>query len=218
MEYRQIDLSTYPRREHFRLFQSMENPFISMTVNLDITGFLERVHREGKPFTLTLQYEITKAANTLAPFRQRIREGGIVEFPFCEASYVVLRPDGSYRYCDVFPSLPFGEYVEKARAAEKKALSEETLSDGPDSLSMYFFSSVPGISFLSVNEPYADRNFSNPSFLFGKYQTAPEWVLQEGQPQMVIRTRMPLVIRVNHALMDGVHLQHFLEELESRLA
>jgi chloramphenicol O-acetyltransferase len=36
---RTIDLETWPRRVHFKLFSTWDHPHFSMTANVDLTGF-----------------------------------------------------------------------------------------------------------------------------------------------------------------------------------
>ena len=43
MEYKVIDMETYPRRDQFELFNSYAYPYMGLTVNVDITDFLRKV-------------------------------------------------------------------------------------------------------------------------------------------------------------------------------
>ena len=40
MEYRKIDLETFPRKAHFEYFKTLANPYAGGTVEVDITDFL----------------------------------------------------------------------------------------------------------------------------------------------------------------------------------
>ena len=72
MHYQRIDLANYPRREHFAYFSSLAYPYVGLTVNVDITGCLARIKREGLPFFLTVCYCASRAANAVPALRQRI--------------------------------------------------------------------------------------------------------------------------------------------------
>ena len=78
MEYTVIDMSKYPRRKHFDYFQTLAYPYVGMTVNMDVTEFVDRTKAEGLPFFLSLCYCVAQAANGVAEFRQRIKKGGIM--------------------------------------------------------------------------------------------------------------------------------------------
>ena len=43
MNYRYIDMEAYKRKEHFEYFKSLAYPYVGVTVNVDITEFLEMV-------------------------------------------------------------------------------------------------------------------------------------------------------------------------------
>lgn len=50
MNYRILDLSNFPRRAHFDYFRTMANPYVGVTVQVDITAF-QAARRERKlPF------------------------------------------------------------------------------------------------------------------------------------------------------------------------
>ena len=80
MSRKQIDISSYPRIEHFRHFLAMDHPCASVTVNVDITDFVPRLKAAGFPFFLSFQYAAVRAANRIPEFRQRIVDDGIVEY------------------------------------------------------------------------------------------------------------------------------------------
>ena len=72
MEHHDIDMDTYKRKQHFLYFQGLAYPYIGMTVNVDISGFPEIIKTKGYPFFLTFCYLVSKAANAVPEFRQRI--------------------------------------------------------------------------------------------------------------------------------------------------
>lgn len=40
---RKLDMVNYPRRSHFDYFRSMTNPYMGLTVEVDVTDFLTEV-------------------------------------------------------------------------------------------------------------------------------------------------------------------------------
>ena len=52
LEAVRIDMDTYPRREHFDYFRKMAYPYVGLTAEVDITDFLDAVHRRETPFFL----------------------------------------------------------------------------------------------------------------------------------------------------------------------
>ena len=56
MEYKTIDLASYKRRDHFAYFNTLAYPYVGVTSNVEISGLLEKIKREGLPFFLTVCY------------------------------------------------------------------------------------------------------------------------------------------------------------------
>ena len=125
--YKVIDFKTYDRFDHFNHFMTMENPFINITVDVDITNWIQKVRNEKRPFFLSFLYEVGKAANGIKELRQRILNGKIIEFDSCGSSYTVALPNGTYRYCNVQTNLDFDRYLINALSAQKIAQESENL-------------------------------------------------------------------------------------------
>ena len=99
MNYKTIDMDSFPRRAHFEYFKGLAYPYVGFTVNVDITGFLAQQKRLGLPFYLALAYCVTRAANSVPEFRRRIHGDGIIEYDWCHGSHTVALPDDTYCYC-----------------------------------------------------------------------------------------------------------------------
>ena len=214
---RVIDMASYPRREHFEYFMSMENPFITMTVQVDITDWLHRLKETGYPLFLCFQYAVTRAANRIPEFRQRIRDRGIVEYKFCNPSYTVALPDGTYRYCLVNADQPLEKYISEANRKQEKAIREEHLREEGDPQNLLFISCVPWVSYSSCTMPFPDPLFSIPNIVWGKYRTESVLRLEDGAPVEKDKITIPVTVLVHHALADGRHVAQFYSNLEEEL-
>ncbi len=71
---------------------------------------------------------------------------------------------------------------------------------------MYFVSTLPWLNYTSLIQPVAGGDESNPRITWGRYETDPEG-----------RTHMPVSILAHHALVDGIHLTRFYENLEAEV-
>ena len=72
---RVIDLETWPRREHFGVFNAFDYPHFSMCTNVDATSFYPAVKQRGISLTVAIVYVLARAANAIPEFRYRIRAG-----------------------------------------------------------------------------------------------------------------------------------------------
>ncbi|HIQ86626.1 MAG TPA: chloramphenicol acetyltransferase [Candidatus Scatomorpha gallistercoris] len=204
MGKRYIDMDAYPRRAHFEYFSSMANPYMGVTVELDITDFCSRIKELGRPFFLSLLWCVNRAADSVPEFRQRIEAGRIVEFDSCRTSHTLALDDGTYCYCQLRASMPLGEYIAYASAEQERARSEQSLDDG-DGLDLYFISTLPWLSYTSLVNPTPTPADSNPRLTWGK------WFERGG------RRILPFTALCNHALVDGAHLAQFFDALRAEM-
>ncbi len=200
-----IDMNCYARRSHYEYFMGLAYPYLGCTVNVDITGFLQSLKSEKRSFFLSFLYHAVNAANSIPEMRQRLYESGIIEFDSCCSSHTVARADGTYGYCKLCCDMPIEEFLPYAQIKQNEAKSNSGLDEHDDALSLYFISSTPWISYTYVTQPVPYPADSNPRITWGKYFE------QNG------RTLIPVSLLCNHALMDGMHLGKFYEELERRL-
>ena len=217
MARKQINLDTYPRHEHFKHFLTMKNPFLTVTEQIDLTEWLPRIRRSGLPFFLSFQYAIVRAANRIPEFRQRIVDGGIVEYDYCNPSYTYGLPDGTYRYCLVNVDQPLRQYLKEARAKEAEALHTERLQEEGDVLSLLFTSCNPWFSYTAVTMPWPDTHFSIPNFVWGRCRIQKELCLVDGKVTERDKITVPLTILANHALVDGISVGRFFNYLSEEL-
>lgn len=62
---RSIDLKTWARRDHFRLFSALEYPHFGLCANVDVTAFRPYVKAHGYSFTVAVIYILAQAANAI---------------------------------------------------------------------------------------------------------------------------------------------------------
>ena len=218
MPRKYIDMTKYPRLDHFRHFLTMQQPCVSITVQIDITDWLSRLKASGCPFFLSFQYAVVKAANRIPEFRQRIVDDKIVEYDYCNPSYIVSLPDDTYRYCNVNVNQPFAQYLEESRVKQDAALHSEHLEEEEgDVLGLLFISCVPWFNYTEAMMPYPGGSFSNPSFCWGGYKTEKYLALEDGRVTEKVKTSIPVTLFFNHALIDGIHAGRFFDNLGDEL-
>ncbi len=218
MTRKYIDMTKYPRLDHFRHFLTMQQPCVSITVQIDITDWLSRLKASGCPFFLSFQYAVVRAANRIPEFRQRIVDDKIVEYDYCNPSYIVSLPDDTYRYCNVNVNQPFAQYLEESRVKQDAALHSEHLEEEEgDVLGLLFISCVPWFNYTEAMMPYPGGSFSNPSFCWGGYKTEKYLALEDGRVTEKVKTSIPVTLFFNHALIDGIHAGRFFDNLGDEL-
>ena len=209
MSRKYLDMSKYPRLDHFNHFLGMDHPCVSVTVQVDITGFVPKLKAAGYPFFLSFQYAAVRAANRIPEFRQRILNGMILEYDFCNPSYTV---------CLVNANQPFAQYLEEGRIKQAAAIESEHLEEeGDDVLRLLFTSSVPWLNYTEAMMPYPDNHFSIPNICWGSYKTEKYLCLEDSTVTEKVKISIPVTLLVNHALVDGRHIGQFYQNLEEEL-
>ena len=204
MTYQTLSMEKYPRRSHFEYFRSLAFPYVGLTVNVDITRFRENIKAQGLPFFLSFCYCVSRAANRVPEFRQRIMGDGIVQFDNCPTSHTVALKNGTYCYCELTSNLPFADFIPYAIRAQDEARKKATI-DETDSLDKLFISCLPWLSYTALIQPVPIPADSNPRITWGKFFSQGDQFL------------LPVTVQCHHALVDGVHIARFFDTLQDEL-
>ena len=201
-----VNMEGDPRQAQYAYFKDFADPYVSVTVNCDITH-LRCVGKERNwPFFLTLLYCAVNAANSVPELRRRIVGDQVLEYEICISSHTVALENGSYCYCELDCGKPLDEFLPYAMEQVEKARSAPSLDDGAEPEQLYFVSSLPWLSFTALRLPTPRPADSNPRLTFGKFFTRDGQIL------------IPVNITVHHALADGIHIARFFEEFDRRMA
>ena len=184
----------------------MANPYVGVTVKVDVGALLHACRAAETPFSLSVIYCMGRAANAVPQLRQRIFRDEILEYPRCDTSHTVLRPDETYGYCRLNCMQPFAEFLPEARARHAAAQRGENLEADADETDLLFLSALPWLHYTALTQPVPHPADSNPRITWGKYQ-------EEGR-----RAPLPVTLLANHALVDGIHIAHFFTHREAEMA
>ena len=204
---RHIDMKTWPRRNHFRVFSALDYPHFNMCANVDLTAFYPVVKERGISFSTAIVYVLARAANAIPEFRQRIRAGEVVEHEVVHPSTTILINEDLFSFCPINYVEDFSLFATKA--AERMAYVKEhpILEDEPDQDDLLFLSAIPWVSFTGFVHPlHLNPTDSVPRFVWGKF-------FKEGK-----LLKMPLSVQGHHALMDGIHMGRFYEKVQEYLS
>ncbi len=201
---REIDMDTWPRREHFEVFSTFDCPHFSLCANVKLTEFYPYIRRNGISFNVATVYIIARAANAIPEFRYRIRSQEVIEHEIVHPSSTIMGKDDVFSFCTM-------EYLEDfpvfaVRASEKIARVKERprlLEEDQERDDLLFMTPIPWVSFTSFMHPlHLDPVDSVPRFAWGKFfEDEDSW-------------SMPLSVQGHHAVMDGLHVGRFYEEVQ----
>ena len=192
---RYLDMETWPRREHFRLFSSFNHPHFGLCANLDVTALRSYVRHRGHSFTVAVVYLIARAANAIPEFRLRIREAQVVEHERVDPSFTIAAGHELFGFCTINYVEGFAEFAARAAVEMEHAKAHPRLENEASRDDLLYMTAFPWVSFTGFVHPMQQHPTDCiPRFAFGKVFG------DSGLRQM------PLAVQGHHALMDGLHV------------
>lgn len=203
---KEIDVETWNRKELFRFFKDFDDPYFSLTANVDVTNLHAFCKTNSLSFSLSALHCAVKAANSVREFRIRILNGKVYEFDVVHGSQPILLDDESFIFCLYDYCEDIKEFNKKGRIAAEKCRASGELDENPERFDQIFFSVLPWISFTGFkNAQRRDNAQTVPRIVFGKVFE------QDG------RRMMPVAIEVHHGVIDGIHVGRFYERFQANL-
>lgn len=200
-----IGLEEWPRRELFRFFSGMSNPFYSVTFRQDVTDLYRYTKKEGLSFYYALVYLATQAANEVEAFRCAITKDGPVLLNARRPSFTDLHPGAEAFHIVTMPLE--GSLPEFCRAARAKSSAQTAFIERQDTDDLIYFSCLPWVELTALtNERDFDPDDSVPRISWGKYAC-------EGS-----RRLLHISVEANHRFVDGLHIGRFHQALAAGIA
>ena len=204
---RYIDVETWPRREHYRMYRQVDQPHFNMCANVDVTAFYPALKARKVGFTVGVLYVIARAANDIAAFRCRMRDDTVVEHDVVHPGTTVLSDDGLFSFCTPEYASDFAAFAAGASKSLEAAKRQPTLEEDPNRDDVLFTTVIPWVSFTSFAHPtHLHPVDSIPRMAWGKR-------FEDGG-----RQKMPLSVQGHHAMMDGVHMGQYYERVQAYLS
>lgn len=204
-----IDLENWPRREYFEHYSAMDNPYFSVTAEVDVTSAYRRTKAGGGWFYMRYLHAILKAVNAQEEFRYRIDNGTIVLFDRIHVSPTIGRKDGSFGFGMFQYDPDYRIFEAGARAETDRVQSGTGLMKKPENglrIDTTYPTALPWLRFTEVEHPH---NFGNGA---GIMNMAMGKVTPCGD-----RLLMPLQVRMHHGFVDGRHAGRFYELVQQYL-
>lgn len=200
--YTIIDENNWKRREHCAIYRNYVEPSYCMTVDLDVTNFLETVRQEGYSFTMSMIWVVSRCANEIENFRYRFLNERVVLFDSIDTAFAYMdEGDDLFKFVTVPFRDSMREYVAEATRVAK---SQHGYFVSPVGIDTYRFSPIPWVTYhhISHTNP-GHRNNVTPMFDWGKYYE------RDG------RTVMPFTVQAHHSFVDGIHVGQLVDRIQN---
>ncbi|WP_066629334.1 chloramphenicol acetyltransferase [Labilibacter marinus] len=205
---KQINLNTWNRKEHFDFFSQFKEPFFGIVADVDCTKAYESVKNAGISFYAWYMHKSLLAVNTIPEFKCRIINQQPMVYDEVHVAGTTIRDDETFGFTFVPYSSDFNTFQNnlKSESQRVKVSSGLGLNDNTARVDVIHYSTLPWINFSSLTHARSGVHpDSIPKITFGKA------VLKNGIMML------PVAINVHHALMDGIHVNKFLEKFEELL-
>lgn len=203
-----LDLDRWARRDTFDYFRGFDKPFFNVCVRLDVAPLRAALAARSGGLALACYFVALRLANAHAPFRWRIEGGRVRVHPVVHGSTTVLRDDGdSFGFADFDFESDFTRFMARGRAAIEAARSTRApLDPKPEDTARIHFTTLPWLHFSSFSHA---RNW-------GREDSVPKLAFGRAEPDGA-HLWLPLSVEVHHALMDGLHVGHYVQDFEAAL-
>lgn len=202
-----LDLTTWNRKEHFEFFKNFEEPFFGLVATVDCTKAYNNAKRAGVPFFIYYLHKTLIAVNNIESFRYRINGNDVVIYDRIDVSSTILRDDHSFGFSFIEFNPDIQTFTTIAQTEIERVRNTSGLFTREFNMdNLIHFSSIPWVNFTSLSHA---RSFtfpdSCPKISFGKMTVTDE------------KREMPVAVHVHHGLADGYHVGLFFEELQKQL-
>jgi chloramphenicol O-acetyltransferase type A len=199
---KKIDLSVWPRAEHFKFFLPFNQPYFNVVLDVEVKSLFEYAKSEQISFTACYLYCLHEAIARYAPIRYRIVDEHPVEVENVVLSTVFLKEDESFRFVPLKYKdgiKAFNQHYDKQKQLHlNKTLINPLFLETAERVEQVYISILPWFKFTGFKHAeHTSMQSGIPKIVFGKYQK------EQGT--------MPISIEVHHALMDGLHISQFID-------
>lgn len=206
MKFEKLNLETWERGAAFRHFIDELRCVMSMTVDVDITDFLQTIHEKGYKFYPAMMWVVSSAVNSRKELRMGFDpQGNPGIWDFVSPYYAHFHKDderfvklvteyhSDFRtFYDRF--LEDGQRYRDFREFELKGIPPNTFD----------VSCLPWVHYKSFDMHIFDSGtYLAPVITWGKYT-------QDSNGRFF----MPLTLNIHHAAADGFHLSRFFSDIE----
>lgn len=209
MRFHIIDRENWNREQYFEHYLKLKCTF-SITVNVDITRLLKKLHQKGIKFYPVFIYLISKVVNNHKEFRTCFNDEGVLGYwEEMTPSYTIFHKDDK-SFSSIWTDYSSDCYIFYKNYEEDMrcyANVHGLFTKGNIPPNAFPISSIPWASFtgfnLNINN---DGDFLLPIITCGKYFNEENKVI------------LPVSLQVHHSVCDGYHASRFLEDLQQLIS
>jgi chloramphenicol O-acetyltransferase type A len=215
--YQRLDLTNWPRKQHFEFYKDFAQPYFSIGCDLDASKLYHHCKNPANSqgdsqgddhkiaFFDAYLFLTMQAINQVEPFRYRLVDGQVRIYPHISISVAIMAEDNTFRFCEVPFASDFATFQSNLKAAKAEAISgpffSEMFAANKNNQATVHMSVIPWISFTSFGHArHGGPSTGIPLIAMGKMREKD--------------CSMPICVDAHHALVDGVDVGQFVGVLQ----
>ena len=201
-----LDFEEWKHREHYEFFRGFAVPFFSVCADVDVTAVSQRSRQPGGPsLFLATVFALQHAANAVEAMRLRVRDHRVWRHDRIAVSTTVLRDDETFGLA-LFPYADdLATFTANAERIVREVKSASGITDPAVEDDVVYHSTLPWLRFTAFSNALPSGD-SIPRVVFGKCVPSGD------------RMVMPVAVEVHHAVVHGLDVGRFYEQLQARLS
>lgn len=200
---KEIDMTTYEKRNQYHWFRQFADPTYGFNVDLDVNDLVLLTKKRKQSFFIYFYYLILRAVDRVDEMKMREVDGKVYLYDVIHPTMTVMSEYGIYQNAGTEMDWDFVNFFHKVRAVIDEA---KHLKPGDD-LDRYpvckvpnclYTTSIPVLSVVSMTHPTPAGDYDSlsvPRICFDRYE-----IKGDG------RYHVTLNITVSHTLVDGFPL------------
>ncbi len=206
--FNKISLDTWNRRQTYGFFTKDERCCFSITANVEITSFLQKIKQNKEKFFPKLLYGICYILNQHEEFKMdRDAEGNLGYYDIIHPCFTVFhKKEENFTLLWTEFDNDWEKFLENYNN-DMALYGDKPFTIKPLNIKNFFhISALPWLSFSNLTLTIeGQKDIFIPNFTIGKY-------FEENS-----KTMLPVAIHANHAVVDGFHASRFFSKLQTWL-
>lgn len=202
-----IDLDRWERTTHYKFFKRMDYPHYNISVNIDITNFLEKLEEKNIPFYYAMIYAATYTLNQEKEFCYRIRGEQVVLHDMIHPSFTDMSDDTDlFKMVTVDMEKTLLDFTDKAKEKSKDQTAYFVRQDVEGRDDLTYITCIPWVSFTHLSHTISfNKDDSIPRLAWGKYFKDDD------------KSLLPFSVQAHHSFVDGIHIGRYIDCLQEYL-
>lgn len=204
--YKQVDINTWKRKQHFEYFLSCDEPFHGLMAELDFTIGKQHCDTHAYKYFDYYLFHYMQALQANEAMRLRIVDSEVWCFDQIDSGITIMHEDSTFAYGSIAAHENFQAFCIALEQEKQRVKSRVSLHDPERRIDLIHFSVIPWLHFTGLSHA---RRFNQadsiPKVTFGKISQKKETFT------------MPISVHVHHALVDGKDVCDFINDLQNRL-